>query len=74
VDAGYDDQPSLDVYGDYRDACMFQVPSLHGVFATAPYFHDGSAQTLLDAVKRVPASAKLSESDQEALVAYLQTL
>ncbi|MHB8419686.1 MAG: c-type cytochrome [Myxococcales bacterium] len=70
----FPDQPSTDIDGDPRQACWFQTPSLRGVFATAPYFHDGSAQTLQEAVARVPASSGLSASDQAALVAYLETL
>jgi cytochrome c peroxidase len=55
-------------------ACDFDTPTLRGVFATAPYFHDGSARTLRDAVDRVPFSAKLADADKVDLVAYLQTL
>ena len=34
-----------------RDREVFRVPSLRNVAATAPYFHDGRAPTLEDAVK-----------------------
>jgi cytochrome c peroxidase len=54
-----------------------RVPSLRNVAATAPYFHDGSAATLQDAVKRM-AAAQLDRTvtDQQVtlLVAFLQTL
>lgn len=54
-----------------------RVPSLRNVAATAPYFHDGSAATLEDAVKRM-ATAQLDRTltDQQvtSLVAFLKTL
>ena len=54
-----------------------RVPSLRNVAATEPYFHDGSAPTLANAVKRM-ARAQLDQSlsDQQivAIVAFLGTL
>ncbi|WP_413466641.1 beta-propeller fold lactonase family protein [Mesobacillus subterraneus] len=35
-----------------RDQKRFDTPTLRGVWATAPYFHDGSAKTLEDAISR----------------------
>ena len=55
-------------------ACDFDTPTLRGIFATAPYFHDGSAATLRDVVDRLPAAAPLSSDDRDALVDYLKTL
>jgi len=50
---------------------------LRNVAITPPYFHDGSAPTLNEAVRRM-ASAQLDQalSDQqvEAIVAFLSTL
>jgi YVTN family beta-propeller protein len=63
-----------DVDHQARTACDFDTPTLRGIFATAPYFHDGSAATLADAVARVPYSAGLSPDEQADLVAYLKTL
>ncbi len=57
-----------------RSACQFDTPTLRGIFATAPYFHDGSALTLPDAVARIPSASGLSAADQADLVAYLETL
>jgi YVTN family beta-propeller protein len=68
------DQPSLDVTGVTHTACDFDTPSLRGVFATPPYFHDGSAATLADVVSKLPFSAGLSSEDQANLVEYLETL
>jgi mono/diheme cytochrome c family protein len=69
----YPDRPGKDVMDQAHTACDFDTPTLRGVFATAPYFHDGSARTLLDVVKRLPSSASLSAADQADLVEYLQT-
>jgi cytochrome c peroxidase len=53
------------------------VPSLRNVATTAPYFHDGSAATLEDAVRKM-AAAQLDRSltDQQiaSVVTFLQTL
>ncbi|CAM3897104.1 beta-propeller fold lactonase family protein [Mesobacillus thioparans] len=35
-----------------RDHKRFDTPTLRGVWATAPYFHDGSAKTLEEAISR----------------------
>jgi cytochrome c peroxidase len=54
-----------------------RVPSLRNVATTPPYFHDGSAATLGDAVRRM-AEAQLNRtlSDQQVdgIVAFLATL
>jgi len=62
---------------DEADKHMFKVPSLRNVALTAPYFHDGSAKTLADAVDVMfkyqlgrPASAQ----DKELIVKFLHTL
>jgi cytochrome c peroxidase len=59
------------------DPEILRVPSLRNVATTAPYFHDGSAPTLEDAVRQM-ANAQLGRtlSDQQiaAIVAFLGTL
>ena len=59
------------------DPEILRVPSLRNVATPAPYFHDGSAQTLEDAVRKM-ANAQLGRtlSDQQitAIVAFLGTL
>ena len=56
---------------------LLRVPSLRNIAATAPYFHDGSAATLSQAV-RTMASAQLGRSlsaaQVESVVAFLGTL
>jgi len=56
---------------------ILRVPSLRNVAATAPYFHDGSAPTLDDAVRKMgyaQLNSTLTDQQVNALVAYLQTL
>ncbi|MEX2209054.1 MAG: cytochrome-c peroxidase [Myxococcota bacterium] len=65
------------VTGDPNDRHVFKVPSLRNVALTAPYFHDGSAATLSDAVTvmgRYQLGRKLGDADVESLVAFLGTL
>src|SRR5215469_4195907 len=56
---------------------ILRVPSLRNVAITPPYFHDGSAPTLHEAVRRMAAAQldqTLSDQQIEAIVAFLQTL
>jgi cytochrome c peroxidase len=60
-----------------EDRYVFKVPSLRNVALTAPYFHDGSAATLDDAVKimaRYQLGRDVDADDRAALVAFLRTL
>lgn len=74
------------VTGNVLDVGAFKTPSLRDVELTAPYFHDGSAQTLEDVVKfyvkgggRNPnidwelQPIKLSEQEQADLVEFLKS-
>ena len=65
------------VTGDERDRYVFKVPSLRNVSLTAPYFHDGSAQTLTEAVEimgKYQLGRPLSEEDVDFIVRFLTTL
>jgi cytochrome c peroxidase len=56
---------------------IVRVPSLRNVAATAPYFHDGSASTLEEAVRRMGAAQlgwPLSDQQIVSIVAFLRTL
>jgi cytochrome c peroxidase len=56
---------------------ILRVPSLRNVATTPPYFHDGSAPTLDDAVRKMGAAqlnSTLTDQQVTAIVAYLQTL
>lgn len=66
----------------------FRTPTLRNVSKTAPYFHDGSAKTLEDAVRTMAAGGvrtagpvdsnlvdrKLDEAQQADIVAFLKSL
>jgi cytochrome c peroxidase len=81
------DHGRMDATKDKADDGKFLTPSLRDVSRTAPYFHDGSAKALSDAVDRMLAGgvknpnldeklrrAKLSPRDRRALLAYLEAL
>ncbi len=54
-----------------------KVPSLRGIGHTAPYFHDQSANGLIDVVARFVANGHvppLTGQEQAAIVAYLNSL
>lgn len=56
---------------------LLRVPSLRNVTTTAPYFHDGSAATLADAVKAMgnaQLDRALTDAQIAAIVAFLNTL
>lgn len=59
------------------DKYYFKVPTLRNIVKTAPYFHDGSAQTLEEAVNkmgRYQLGRNLSKEDIAKLVLFLHTL
>jgi cytochrome c peroxidase len=63
--------------GDQRDRQVFRVPSLRNVAVTPPYFHDGSAQTLENAVEimaRKQLNRALTEEEIGLIVKFLRTL
>jgi len=56
---------------------LLRVPSLRNVATTAPYFHDGSAATLPEAVKAMGIAQLdrvLTDQQIAAIVAFLNTL
>jgi len=65
------------VTGKDSDRFKFKVPTLRNVELTYPYFHDGEAQTLGDAVKimgRLQLGKNFEQSDIDQIVAFLKTL
>ncbi|MCP4522222.1 MAG: cytochrome-c peroxidase [Cytophagales bacterium] len=59
------------------DKYVFKVPSLRNVTKTAPYFHDGSVQTLKEAVRimtKINVSAEFNETEINDIIAFLGTL
>jgi cytochrome c peroxidase len=65
------------VTGKDADRFMFKVPTLRNVELTYPYFHDGAAATLEDAVNtmgRLQLGRKFSKDETTKIVAFLKTL
>jgi cytochrome c peroxidase len=64
------------VTGKCADIGKFKGPILRGLAARAPYFHNGSAATLTDAVNFYDTRFELhlSQQDKDDLVAFLKTL
>lgn len=81
------DPGRFSVTKDEGDWAAFKTPSLRNVALTAPYFHDGSAPTLMDVVEHYdkggnpmrnldPAMEplELTEEEKRDLVAFLESL
>ena len=67
----------FNVTGDEADRNVFKVPGLRNIAVTAPYFHDGSAETLDAAVTimgRYQLGRNLSDEDRRYIVAFLESL
>jgi cytochrome c peroxidase len=59
------------------DKYVFKVPTLRNISKTFPYFHDGSAKTLEDAVKvmsKYQLGRELSSQEVDSIVLFLRTL
>jgi cytochrome c peroxidase len=59
------------------DKHFFKVPSLRNIALTAPYFHDGSARTLNDAVDvmfKYQLGRSAPAQDKEQIIKFLRTL
>ncbi|MGZ0715333.1 cytochrome-c peroxidase [Pseudomonas palleroniana] len=62
---------------DEEDRHVFKVPSLRNVAVTAPYFHDGSAKTLENAVDvmfKYQLGRNPSQDDKDLIIQFLKTL
>lgn len=65
------------VTGQDADRFMFKVPTLRNVALTYPYFHDGEAATLAEAVDvmgRLQLGRTFSPEENGQIVAFLKTL
>ena len=65
------------VTGKDADRFLFKVPTLRNVELTYPYFHDGEAATLAQAVDvmgRLQLGKKFSEQEISDVVSFLKTL
>lgn len=65
------------VTGKDADRFNFKVPTLRNVELTYPYFHDGAANTLpeaVDTMARIQLGKKYTKDENEKVVAFLKTL
>jgi cytochrome c peroxidase len=64
------------ITGAWRDMNRFKIPTLRGLAARAPYFHDGSASTLEEVVSFYDTRFRMAlpTTAREDLVAYLKAL
>ena len=65
------------VTGKDADRFKFKVPTLRNVEMTYPYFHDGEAETLTEAVDvmgRLQLGKKFSDQENAQIVAFLKSL
>jgi cytochrome c peroxidase len=71
------DQGRFEVTKQEVDRMMFKVPTLRNIRETAPYFHDGSAATLDQAVRMMgkhQLGLNLEEREVSAIVEWLGSL
>ena len=62
---------------DEADRFNFKVPTLRNVEMTYPYFHDGEAETLTEAVDvmgRIQLGTKFTDEENASIVAFMKTL
>jgi cytochrome c peroxidase len=67
----------MGVTGLTSDRMRFKVPILRNIELTGPYFHDGQAKTLEQAVDTmvwVQLNRRFSEEGRDKIVAFLKTL
>lgn len=71
------DYGRFNVTKNESDRFVFRVPSLRNVEHTAPYFHDGSAATLPQAIQvmaRYQLGRKLGDEQVASIIAFLKSL
>ncbi len=74
---GKHDYGRFNVTGKVTDIHRFKVPSLRMVTLTAPYFHDGKAKTLEDAIRdmgKYQLGLSISDAEIASIIAFLATL
>jgi cytochrome c peroxidase len=72
-----EDAGLMTVTGDPADEFIFRVPTLRNLALTAPYFHDGSASTIEEAINTmagVQLNKELTAEEVEAISAFLNAL
>jgi len=71
------DKGRFEVTGDENDKYLWRVPTWRNVALTAPYFHNGSVETLDEAVRvmaKTQLDKTLSEKEVSDIVAFLNSL
>lgn len=71
------DQGRFEVTKKPEDKMIFKVSSLRNVMKTAPYFHDGSAATIEEAIRTMATHQfpiPLTDADVKNIVAWFETL
>lgn len=71
------DYGRFNITGRKQDKYVFRVPSLRNVAVTAPYFHDGSVNTLHQAITliaRYQLGRSIPDDDIQSIIAFLKTL
>lgn len=72
-----EDKGRYDVTGNEADKFFFKVPSLRNIAETAPYFHDGSVESLDKAVRMMAhhqLGKELSDAQVDRIVTFLEAL
>jgi cytochrome c peroxidase len=67
----------FNVTGKEEDKYVFKVPSLRNVALTPPYFHDGSVETLEEAIKimgKYQVGVEISDEETKKIKAFLESL
>ena len=67
----------FNVTGNPEDRFVFKVPSLRLAAYTAPYFHDGSVETLSDAIRimvKYQLGRSIEKDDVDAIEAFIHSL
>ena len=65
------------VTGNERDRFVFKVPTLRNVALTAPYFHDGKAKSLDEAIKamaKYQLGVQMPQNDVDDIMKFLRSL
>nr|WP_307257625.1 beta-propeller fold lactonase family protein [Oikeobacillus pervagus] len=59
-----------------RDGKSFDTPTLRGVWATAPYFHDGSAKTIEETIERhqYESAPNLTKGEIAKIAEYVRSI
>lgn len=65
-----------DITGNPKDKNMFRTPSLRNASLTSPYWHNGRAKTLIEAIRKhdLKINQTLSDRDISAIIEFINTL